>query len=155
MNKRVSGKIIMSYDLDLFRPQTGIDPITTIEQAALHNDSAQHEANQNLLDVLVKDNQEFRVEKTDAAIHVMESQHGIKISLYHSGGHVNIPYWHTDEKAQRLVFWDVRRYLRLIQSETAYAIYDSQLGRMVSVEQDMPAIIASYKQVIANMPSFL
>ena len=145
----------MSYDLDLFTPQNGIDPITTIEQAALHSDSAQHEANQNLIEVLAKDNLKFRVEKTKAAIHVVERQHGIKISLYHNGGQVNIPYWHTDEKAQRLVFWDVRRYLRLIQSETVYAIYDPQLGRIVSVEQDMPAIIASYKRVIANMPSFL
>jgi hypothetical protein len=155
MDKRVSGKSIMSYDLDLFTPQPNIDPIITIEQAALHSDSAQHEANQTLLNVLAKDNPEFHVEKTDAAIHLVEHQHGIKISLYHNGGQVNIPYWHTDEQIQRLVFWNVRRYLRLIQSETTYAIYDSQLGRTVSVEQDIPAISASYKRVIANMPSFL
>ena len=145
----------MSYDLDLFIPQPNIDPITTIQQAALHTDSAQHQANLNMMQVLEKDNPDFHIEKSDAAMDVVERIHGIKISLYHSGGQVSIPYWHTDEQVQRIVFWNVRRYLRLILSETSYAIYDPQLGRVVTIEQDMSAIMASYKRVIANMPSFL
>jgi hypothetical protein len=145
----------MSYDLDLFIPQPNTDPITTIQQAALHSDSAQHEANLNMAQVLEKDNQDFHIQKSDAAIDIVEHVHGIKISLYHSGGQVNIPYWHTDEQVQRVVFWNVRRYLRLILSETNYAIYDPQLGRVVTIEHDMSTIMAAYKRVIANMPSFL
>lgn len=144
----------MSYDLDLFVPQINIDPIATIQQAALSSDSALHTTNHDLIHMLEKDNPEFHVQKSDAAIDIVEQVYGVKIGLYHSGGQINIPYWHTDEATQRIVFWNVRRYLRLIQSETAYAIYDSQLGRVVDVESDMGAIVASYKRVIADMASF-
>lgn len=111
--------------------------------------------NHTLITVLEKDNPEFHMQKTDAVIGIIEHTHGIKISLYYNGGQVNIPYWHSDQQVQRLVFWNVRRYLRLIQSETDYAIYDPQLGRVVTIESDMSAIMASYQRAIINMPSFL
>lgn len=143
----------MSYDLDLFTLQNGVLPITTIQEAALHRDTAQNSLNQRTIKALEAANPNFHAQMSLATIDLIEASGGIKISLYHNGGHISIPYWHSDDEAIRQAFQTARRYLNIIQQETGYAVYDPQLGRLIDVRVDLPPMIATYKRALANMHS--
>ena len=96
----------------------------------MHTDSASTKVNLRLVKLLENDTSDFDVQKSDAAIDMVEKLYSIKIGLYRHGGQISIPIWHTDEAIQPIIFTSVKRYVQLIQREKAYAIYDSQLGRV-------------------------
>ena len=51
----------MSYDLDLFTPRSDLDPIATIQAAALHSESAETPLNQDIAKKLKYDNPDFHL----------------------------------------------------------------------------------------------
>lgn len=145
----------MSYDLDIFLAQSNTNPIIIIQQAALSAESAQTPLNLRIAQRLEADNPKFHVKSTDDFIEVMDDVEGIRISLYHHGGHIAIPYWYTEDEIIDLAFETTRQYLRLVLRITNYAVYDPQLGKVVNLETDLQAMITAYKQTIRGMQSFL
>lgn len=145
----------MSYDLDMFVPQSDTNPISIIQQAALSAESSQTPLNLRIAQRLKADNPKFHIKAADDVIEIMDEIEGIRISLYHNGGHISIPYWFTEDEIINLAFETARQYLRLILRIADYKIYDPQLGRVVNLEADLQAMIATYKQTIRGMQSFL
>lgn len=145
----------MSYDLDLFVPQPDTSPITIIQQAALSVESAQTPLNLRIASRLEADNPQFHVKSAVDVIEVMDAVEGIRISLYHNGGHISIPYWYTEDEIIKLAFETARQYLRLILRIANYKVYDPQLGRVVNMESDLARMIAAYRARIQGMRSFL
>lgn len=145
----------MSYDLDLFVPQSNNNPISIIQQAALSSESAQTPLNLRIAQRLEADNPKFHVKSSEDFIEVMDDIEGIRVSLYHHGGHIAIPYWFTEDEIIVLAFETARQYLRLVLRIANYQVYDPQLGRVVNLESDLPMMIAAYKQSIHGLQSFL
>ena len=145
----------MSYDLDLFVPQSNSNPIHIIQEAALSSESAQTPLNLRIARRLEADNPRFHVKSTEDFIEVMDDVEGIRISLYPHGGHIAIPYWFKEDEIIELAFETARQYLRLVLRIANYQVYDPQLGRVINLENDLPAMIAAYKQSIRGMQSFL
>lgn len=145
----------MSYDLDLFVPQSNANPISIIQEAALSKESAQTPLNLRIARRLEADNPKFHVKSTEDFIEIMDDVEGIRIHLYSNGGHISIPYWFTDDEIIALAFETTRQYLGLVLRIANYQVYDPQLGRVVNLENDLPTMIAAYKQTIRGMHSFL
>jgi hypothetical protein len=137
----------MSYDLDLFTPQSNLDPIATIQAAALHSESAETPLNQAIAENLQQDNDDFQLRSSKDYLEVMDADDGIRISLYPHGAHLAISYWHSDDRRILGAFQRARRYLALILAHTPYSIYDPQLGRVIEWERDLPMMIEAYKAI--------
>lgn len=144
----------MSYDLDLFTPQTDLDPIATIQAAALHSESAETPLNQDIAKQLKYENPSFHLRSSKDYVEIVDPNDGIRISLYSHGGHVAISYWYSEAKAIETAFFSVRKYLELILASAPYSIYDPQLGRVIEWERDLPDMIAAYQRSLATMQSF-
>lgn len=144
----------MSYDLDLFTPQANLDPIATIQSAALHSESAETPNNQDIARQLKDDNPQFQLRSAKDYIEIVDASDGIRISLYSRGGHVAISYWYTDDLQIRGVFQRVRRYLKPILANTPYSVYDPQLNRVIDWERDLPMMMEAYKRSLATMQGF-
>lgn len=144
----------MSYDLDLFTPQSDLDPIATIQTAALHSESAETPLNEAIAKQLKYENPSFHLRSSKDYVEVVDANDGIRISLYSHGGHIAISYWYSDVKAIETAFYSVRKYLGMILASAPYSIYDPQLGRVIDWERDLPDMIAAYKRSLATMQGY-
>jgi hypothetical protein len=144
----------MSYDLDLFTPQSKLDPIATIQAAALHSESAETPLNQSIAEKLLQDNDDFQLRSSKDYLEIMDASDGIRISLYPNGGHLAISYWYSDDAGIQAAFLRARRYLGLILANAPYSIYDPQLGRVIEWERDLPMMMEAYKRSFATMQGF-
>ena len=144
----------MSYDLDLFTPRADLDPIATIQAAALHSESAETPANEDIAKKLKYDNPNFVLRSASDYIEVVDAGEGIRISLYSHGGHIAISFWYSEAEGIQAAFQKVRSYLGLILANAPYSIYDPQLGRVIEWERDLPMMIEAYKRSLATMQGF-
>jgi hypothetical protein len=144
----------MSYDLDLFTPKADLDPIATIQAAALHAESAETALNQEIAKKLKYDNPSFHLRSSKDYLEVVDPNDGIRISLYSHGGHIAISYWYSEAEGILAAFQKVRAYLTLILANAPYSIYDPQLGRVIEWERDLPMMLEAYKRSLATMQGF-
>jgi hypothetical protein len=144
----------MSYDLDLFTPKADLDPIATIQAAALHSESAETPLNQDIAKKLKYDNPNFHLRSSKDYVEIVDANDGLRISLYSHGGHVAISFWYSETEAIQAAFQRARRYMEQILANAPYSIYDPQLGRVVDWERDLPMMIEAYKRSLATMQGF-
>jgi hypothetical protein len=77
-----------------------------------------------------------------------------QLTLYDDSVGVCIAYWHSGEKARR-EWSELWRILGAIQQVTGYAIYDSQLGRELDLEQDFDKVVGDFSGTSARLPEML
>jgi hypothetical protein len=144
----------MSYDLDLFTPKADLDPIATIQAAALHSESAETPLNQEIAKKLKYDNPSFHLRSSKDYLEAVDPTDGIRISLYSHGGHIAISFWYSETEKILAAFQKVHTYLTLILANAPYSIYDPQLGRVIEWERDLPMMLEAYKRSLATMQNF-
>jgi len=77
---------------------------------------------------------------------------GIQISIHPNQIAITVPYWHTNQEAEK-VFKKVFNYLNIIKQETGYSIYDPQNGTEIEISdnQDIKYFLKKYLLVSKNI----
>lgn len=166
----------MSYDLYLFKPKAGVDPLETVDELFSEESEEinpglpqpEKEARKrSLADALIKLNPQLEVfpfgfqqlaemdniSEDEAKItyrHLelngAEDGNGIQITLYDDSADITVPYWHSGEKAQQ-VFKEIWNYLELIENKAGFVTYDPQLEKILNLLTDLPEVVEVYKTV--------
>lgn len=79
-----------------------------------------------------------------------EGGNGIQISLYSDSVAITVPYWHSGPDAAR-VFKEIWSYLGLLQLQSEYLIYDSQLDAILDLDKDFDKVLAVYSLVVKQI----
>jgi len=170
----------MSYELYLFKPRAGVDPLETVEELFLVEDEAIHLSSpqpekeirkHRLADALKKLNPELEVfapgfnetsemdsifeEEANAdyrhlELDETEADNGIQITLYDDKANITIPFWHRDEKAKQ-VFGEIWTYLSLLEKETGFITVDPQIGKVLNLSDDLPEVLEVYETVMKSI----
>jgi len=152
----------MSYDIVLFRPRPGEDPLTTahcedegIEREGSQPDPAKEALKQSVMSALMDANpslepfevkyeqiaqfenisvEEAKLRYRHIELNGPEDGNGIQILLDDDEASVSVPYWHDGAKAESTLkeLWE---YLTIIQRETGYVVYDPQLDMILDLSQ--------------------
>ena len=72
-----------------------------------------------------------------------EDGNGIQITLDDESASVTVPYWHKGNVA-RAVWGEIWMYLSLLEREGPFHTYDPQRERIVDIEKDLEAVLATY-----------
>jgi hypothetical protein len=75
---------------------------------------------------------------------------GIQIILYDDTASVTIPYWHMNEDAVS-AFNEIFGYLRILQNEAKYLIYDPQIERVINLSKDLSEVLKCYDSVMQRI----
>lgn len=170
----------MSYELYLFKPRAGIDPLETVDELFLVEDEDIHVSSpkaekeirkHQLADALKKLNPELEIfapgfnetsemdsffgEEADAGfrhleLNEAEADNGIQIALYDDKANITIPFWHRGEKAKK-VFGEIWAYLSLLEKEADFVTVDPQIGRVLNLSNDLPEVLEVYETVIKSI----
>ncbi len=76
-------------------------------------------------------------------INSLEGNNGIQIELYEDEICISAPYWHARRKA-RATFQEIWEYLQVIQRESGFVIYDSQLDKILDLSQGYQESLSMY-----------
>jgi hypothetical protein len=159
----------MSYDFTLFPPIAGEDPLVTIHRGLEDSPGKARDVTKDALKARVAEaliahnsqlstfpfdydeiakSENFSVEEAQLRYRHIELNgpddgNGIQITLFDDEASVTVPYWHEGGKAES-TFREIWEYLRIIQRETGYLVYDQQLGRIVDLASDFDAAIRCY-----------
>jgi hypothetical protein len=163
----------MSYDLHLFRADSQSDsllaakasieleetdlnpgPIDPAAEAAKAHLSAALEGSNPALEKFVFDYAQIaqlqKVTEAEARrqwrhieLNGPENGNGIQITLYDRTASVTVPYWHRGEAAQA-AWSEIWSYLQVLHRHADFLTYDPQLDRVLDLDQDRPAVLASY-----------
>lgn len=171
----------MSYDLRLFRPRPGVDPLETAhedepEPPDTPPDPAKEAVKRSVAEALMALDptlQVFHMAFDDIArvqgISVEEAREryrhielngpeddeaGIQVTLYDDEATVTVPYWHRGEAAQK-VFRKIWQYLEVIWRLCGYVVYDPQLDRVFDPPAELDAAIAAYTGVSENLETIV
>lgn len=169
----------MSYDLYLFKPKAGIDPLETVDEIFSEESDEinpgipypEKEARKHLLaNALVNLNPELQVfpfgfkelaemDKISVEEAKIKYRHlelngaddgnGIQITLYDDSAEVTVPYWHGGADAKK-VFNEIWSYLKVIENETGFMTYDPQLEKILNLSTDLLEVVEIYQSVIAS-----
>jgi hypothetical protein len=123
-NLSLGEKISQEIDAGIFE----FDPITD-EQLAY---------NRQLASLLVRLNPSFVIIETRHGKDIQVTKrngNGIDINIYKDGASISVPFWHRDSKADE-VFREIWTYLRFIQEETGYEVYDAQMDEVISLDSE-------------------
>lgn len=170
----------MSYDLYLFRPKAGVDPLETAEQLFSEGSEEinpglpqpeKEKQKRDLADALIKLNPELEVFPFDfqaiaklqsitedearlrfrhLELNGAEDGNGIQITLEDDSASIAVPYWHVGEKA-RDAFKEIWSYLSLLKKEAGFVAYDPQVEKILDLTSDMPEVVAVYESVSKTM----
>ncbi|SRR6266436_1126137 len=91
-----------------------------------------------------------RVDADSGFVELTHEQYGIQISIFDTEIAVTVPYWHQGKKA-RLVWEEIWRYLTLIEAETGYHTVDPQVGLVLDLSSDLPAVLSAYAEAMSAM----
>jgi hypothetical protein len=72
---------------------------------------------------------------------------GILLHLFPNEAAISVPYWHKDERA-KTVFKEIWDYLKIIQLQTGYAIYDPQVGDILNLSTDFETVVQIYADIV-------
>jgi hypothetical protein len=170
----------MSYDFYLFRPVAGEDPLTTGRAQGEEReepDSPDPDAVQikrSIAAALNAQNPRLEAHKYDYAelgrslgISVDEAQrlyqdielnhlkYGIQVTLSDHSASITVAYWHSDRTIAKAVIAEIWDYLRTINREAAFLVYDPQLDRLLDLSEDYEAVTSTYLQVASRMPEII
>ena len=165
----------MSYDLQLFEPPPGTDPLVAA-RAALDVDiesvnpgpvDSKREAWKEVLAsaLLAADpvlerfrfdypeiaklrglsEEEARREFRHIELNAPENGNGLQIQLFDKTVSVAIPYWHRGEKAET-TWSEIWKCLQVCRDTGGLAVYDPQLDRVLDLENDRDAVLQMYAQ---------
>jgi hypothetical protein len=170
----------MSYDLHLFKPETGVDPLETVERLFAEDadeinpglpQPEKESRKRALADALIKLNPELEVftfgfkeiaesegiseaEARSKFRHLElngpEGGNGIQITLYDDVAVITVPYWHAGEKA-RDTFKEIRGYLSLLEREGGFVTYDPQLEKILDLSSDLFLALEAYESVTSGL----
>jgi hypothetical protein len=147
----------MSYDFDLFEMQPGMDLDAALEQRehGAPTDEAMHSrqaVNPLIVQTLIHQNPRFEVTETPSYFELDTGieGNGIQIELFDLEASVSVPYWHA-VPTSRQVFEEIWGYLRAIQHNTNYVIYDQQIGRLLNLNADFEAVLALYSMMVEQI----
>lgn len=164
----------MSYDLCLFKPQPGVDPVdhaqALLEDADLDEGPSDSELEARkealaktfiaitpALERLVFDFEEIADEDgislEDAKaryrhieLDAPEDGSGSQITIYDEWCSVTLPYWHEGEPARKAVA-EIWQYLKAANKTEGYLAYDPQLERVLELDEDQEAMLERYEAV--------
>jgi hypothetical protein len=163
----------MSYDLRLFKPIPGEDPLVTARRESLslpttapnpETEALKRKvadalmASDSQLSIFHLDYSEIakkqhiseeaaRIKYRHLELNGPEAGNGIQITLFDNEAAVTIPFWHEGTAAGE-VFKKVWIYLETLEREGGYVIYDSQLDRILDRSKDYDAVLSCYAKVI-------
>jgi hypothetical protein len=139
----------MSYGFDLFPGDDKYDEDEVLDllKSADQDDvdvAALEARNQKIITAILQQHSHFET-FTDDFIYQLLSDAGIQIYLSRRslGIGVSLPYWYEDGEGQQ-VFAELKQCLQLIQSITQYPIYDSQIDKVIDLNQDWGEVLSSY-----------
>jgi len=79
---------------------------------------------------------------------------GAQVSILGPTANVTVAYCHTGDKAEE-VLTRVWGYLRVLQEEGGFAVFDNQLGRALDLDKDFRDVLAAYLGVMKKMPRII
>lgn len=174
----------MSYDLLLFRPEPGVDPLDTVKRVLLADEEEinpgpvlpETEERKSALIAILRDVnrglmesgrdheaiahsrgipiEEARRQYRHRMLDAGPNGNGIQIMLFDDTASITIPYWHTGAAA-RAAFGEIWNYLILLERKGGLATYDPQLERILDPATDMPEVIAGYEETVARVRSMI
>ena len=152
----------MSYDIVLFRPRPGEDPLTTahsefgeMEQQVSPPDPAKESLKHRVASALMGENpllepigfgyeeiakfegisvKDAKLKYRHIELNGPEDGNGIQIQLYDDEAYLSVPYWHEGAKAES-TFQEIWKYLNIIQREAGYVAYDPQLDMILDLSR--------------------
>jgi hypothetical protein len=161
----------MTYDLHLFKPQLGIDPLV-IAKVLVSGDLNMLGSTISQLEII-----DWHIEKAVASALLQKNPHlkilenpqrsielhdrnddtgigdtGIEVVLYGNGIRVYIPYWHRGVNA-KAVLGEVWSYLEIMQRSTGCLTFDAQLKQILDLAVDLDKVVASYENAITQFQS--
>jgi hypothetical protein len=142
----------MSYDIHLFLPKPGEDPLVTAQRDEEDFDrplSAEAKArNAKAVAALRSLRPSLDVSEGDRFVQLQpDGETGIVIELNDTSGSIAIPYWH--EKNAEQVLGAAGGYLRALHG-VGFAAYDRQTGRLVHPGEGLGPSAASVYAVGVN-----
>jgi len=149
----------MSYDLTLFHPPPGHDPLI-IAQARFASD--EDEPNSAPPDPTwpacrtsaIAALQQIHPHLTTLGDppHGLNSseEDGIRIGLYDETASVSMAYWHTGHRAIE-VWRRAWSYLGILQSVGQLVTYDSQLDKILDLDQDFGIVLDAYDSGLSKL----
>ena len=174
----------MSYDIYLFQPVPGEDPVETA-RARLEVDTDEinpgppqadaEKRKQQLVRALMAENpalepfsfgyaeiashegiseDEARIRYRHVELNGSEKGNGIQITLYDDYASITVPYWHQPVAAGG-AFDEIWRYLRVLSESGGFFVYDPQLERVLDLEDDRPEAVETYGSVITRIPEIV
>lgn len=87
--------------------------------------------------------EEARIKYRHIELNGPEDGSGIQITLYDDSATVTVPYWYKGEKA-RATLEEVWEYLKIIQREAGYFVYDPQLEVVLDLSSDFSKVMSPY-----------
>ena len=168
----------MSYDLKLFKPRPGEDPLVTAEQE--HDDELlvappdpEKEAlKRRVADALIAFNpelsiypmdykeiarfeqttvEEARLKHRHLELNGAETGNGIQITLFDQEAHITVPLWHRGQQAAK-TFRQIQEYLAIITRETGYLVYDPQIASIIDPAQGLHDSLKCYASGVRTLP---
>jgi hypothetical protein len=170
----------MSYDFRLFMSQPGVDPLVTAQSETGDEDEeinlgpavpAKEARKQSIAAALMNVNPAMQIfqfgfkeiarrqsitleEAKERFRHLelngSEDSNGIQVTLFDDTASLSVPYWHRDKKA-KLVFLEIWSYLKAIQEEAGYQIYDPQLECIIDLPLDLEKATSCYANVVGRI----
>lgn len=169
----------MSYDLYLFKPKAGIDPLETFDELFSEESdeinpglpSPEKESRKrSIADALINLNPQLeifsfgfrelaemdgisedkaKIKYRHLELNGADDGNGIQITLYDDSAEITVPYWHSGEKAQQ-VFNEIWSYLQVIENEAGFITYDPQLEMILNLATDLPEAVEIYARVAGS-----
>ena len=169
----------MSYDLYLFKPKEGVDPLETVDELFSEESdeinpglpNAEKESRKcSIADALINLNpqleifpfgfrelaemegiseDEAKIKFRHLELNGADDGNGIQITLYDDAADVTVPYWHSGSGTEK-VFDEIWSYLKVIENKSAFVTYDPQLEKILNLSMDLPEVIEIYKSVAGS-----
>ena len=150
----------MSYDLYLFQPPPGADPLVAAEALLRAMDAEaepEHEPDpawEARRTALVDALQRTYPHLTAFGVPPWElngrDEDGVQIEFFDGLVSVTLPYWHSGRRALE-VWTEIWAYLRLLQAEGQLVTYDPQLGQILDLDQDFAVVLDVYEHGLSAL----
>ena len=130
----------MSYDINLFAPIPGEDPIVSAKRDAEESDLSQtlsieaKNRNARIVSKLVTLNNSFDANELDSGTEINWQHKGCAFQLFlgESSGTLNMPYW--SENQDQEIFDLIGASLKIVHEETGFLAYDPQSEELIALD---------------------
>lgn len=124
----------MSYDIDLYIPVTGENPLFTAQKDPDIDVPLSAEArgrNQRTITALKIFNPELEVFEFNTGVQIAAPNDGtgISIELFNDSGAISVPYWHDADTEKILGL--IAEYLKIVNTAGGFGAYDPQSATLI------------------------